>query len=114
MSKPKTVEEYWGVLQQFVAGRDLNFNPDMKTVWPLVEGLWENKRRYGYASCPCRLACEDIEKDKDIVCPCAYAPADIEEYGQCYCGLYVHTTVANGNRALQEVPERRPADKMCL
>jgi len=114
MAKPATPAAYFDALKQFAAKKGLFFNPDENTVRPLIDGLWENKQRYGYPSCPCRLACEQFDGDRDIICPCAYAPADIDEYGQCYCGLYVHETVVHGHRQLQHVPERRPAEKFCL
>jgi ferredoxin-thioredoxin reductase catalytic subunit len=43
-----------------------------------------------------------------------YAEPDIEEYGQCYCNLYVHHDYVSGKRELQHVPERRPPEKFCL
>jgi len=48
------------------------FNYDRELTLQLVRGLLVNKDRYGYMSCPCRLASSDYEKDKDIVCPCDY------------------------------------------
>ena len=45
-----------------------------------AEGLLENKERYGYLCCPCRLA-TSRDKDRDIICPCAYRDEDIREYG---------------------------------
>jgi len=35
-----------------------------------AEGLIANRERYGYMCCPCRLASEDKETDRDIICPC--------------------------------------------
>ncbi len=114
MPKPRNAEEYFEVLKVYSERRGLLFNPNFNVVWPLIVGLWTNKERYGYPSCPCRLACEDLEHDRDIVCPCEYAPPDIEEFGQCYCGLYVHPEHVAGRRDLRPTPERRPAEKMCL
>jgi len=71
-----------------------------------------NKDRYGYMACPCRLACGEREKDKDILCPCDYREPDLEEFGTCYCGLYVSTTLNNGEIQAEYVPERRPPEKM--
>lgn len=113
MTRPQNVDEYFEVLKEFAARRGLLFNPEDAIVRPLVEGLWANKQRYGYPSCPCRLAWENLEQDRDIICPCAYAEPDIQEFGQCYCGLYVHREVADGRRApLSPVPERRPPEKI--
>jgi ferredoxin-thioredoxin reductase catalytic subunit len=88
------------------------FNPDKEKVFELMEGLLINKRRYGYMSCPCRLATGEREKDKDIICPCVYRQDDVNEYGSCYCQLYVSEEVVNGKRQLQHVPERRPPEKL--
>ena len=33
----------------------------------LLNGLTENEKRYGYPSCPCRIASGNIEKDRDII-----------------------------------------------
>ncbi|MBI5042443.1 MAG: DUF3422 family protein [Nitrospirae bacterium] len=64
-------------------------NPDKTSLQGILDGLIKNERRYGYRSCPCRLASGDYLKDSDIICPCAYMSWDLEVYGRCYCGLYV-------------------------
>ena len=110
--KKQTVEEYHEILKRYAERRGLIFNPDEAIVLPLVEGLLTNKERYGHSSCPCRLASGDLKKDRDIICPCEYAAPDIEEYGQCYCGLYVSREVAEGSAQPRKVPERRPPEKM--
>ena len=87
-------------------------NKDQTTYNDLVEGLVENKKNYGYQSCPCRLATGKKELDRDLMCPCDYAPEDIEEFGACYCNLYLRSdfydTVEGDFLA---VPERRPIEK---
>ena len=77
----------------------------------LLEGLVANEERYGYPSCPCRIASGDIEQDRDIICPCDYRDPDVEEYGQCYCALYVDEKVYKGENSTQSIPERRPMEK---
>ncbi|MFC1802728.1 ferredoxin-thioredoxin reductase catalytic domain-containing protein [Thermoproteota archaeon] len=77
----------------------------------LLKGLTKNEERYSYPSCPCRIASGDIEKDRDIICPCDYRDPDVEEYGQCYCALYVNEKVYNGEEPTQSIPERRPFEK---
>jgi ferredoxin-thioredoxin reductase catalytic subunit/rubredoxin len=86
-------------------------NPDAEMSLPLCEGLETNRERYGYISCPCRLATGKREEDLDIVCPCDYRDPDLAEWGACYCGLYVSEDVAAGRKALRSIPERRPADE---
>ncbi len=58
-------------------------------------------------ACPCRLACGDREKDRDIICPCTYRDQDIKEYGRCYCGLYVSKEYNLGLTQDVCIPERR-------
>jgi ferredoxin-thioredoxin reductase catalytic subunit len=71
-----------------------------------------NKERYGYMACPCRLATGDYETDRDIICPCVYRAPDVEEYGACYCALYVSEEWNENPDSRETVPERRPADKV--
>ncbi len=89
---------------------DGGYRLSMDTVFvkDLVRGLLKNTERYGYPACPCRLASGKKEEDLDIICPCDYRDADIEEYGACYCALYVNEAIAGGSRTVSPVPERRP------
>ena len=88
------------------------FNKDKERVIDLMEGLILNKERYGYMSCPCRLASGDRKKDQDIICPCIYREPDVKEYGSCYCNLYVSKDWNEGKVAREYVPERRPPEKI--
>jgi ferredoxin-thioredoxin reductase catalytic chain len=87
------------------------FSNDKELVLELLDGLLTNKERYGYMSCPCRLAKGEREKDQDIICPCVYRAADVAEYGSCYCSLYVSQEWNEEQIPHVYVPERRPADK---
>ncbi len=84
-------------------------NEDWGLTKVLIAGLLENRERYGYMSCPCRLASGDIKKDRDIICPCDYRDADIAEHGMCYCALYVSDAVRTGITSVECIPDRRPA-----
>lgn len=85
---------------------------DKQTLNDLIEGLLENKKNYGYQSCPCRFACGKRDLDRDIICPCEYAPPDIEEYGTCYCNLFLSPEFYDTNEEkFKQIPERRPIDK---
>jgi ferredoxin-thioredoxin reductase catalytic chain len=86
-------------------------NPDPELLQDLLEGLQKNEERYSYPSCPCRLASGKLELDRDIICPCDYRDPDVDEYGQCYCGLYVRKDVHEGKIDIQPIPERRPVEK---
>ena len=85
-----------------------HLNPDDSFARMLVEGMLKNEERYGYPSCPCRLATGEKARDLDIICPCDYRDADISEFGACYCSLYVREDIAAGKPLVVPVPERRP------
>lgn len=87
------------------------FNKDRDLVMELLRSLLLNKGRYGYMSCPCRLASGDKDQDRDIICPCVYRAPDVSEYGSCYCALYVTQEWNEGGIPHRYVPERRPPDK---
>lgn len=86
-----------------------HLNPDVEFTKDLVRGLLENERRYGYWCCPCRLSASNLEEDLDIVCPCYYRDPDLNDYGACYCALYVSDEVIRGEREVESIPERRPS-----
>ena len=86
--------------------------PDSDFLQNLLEGLKENEDRYGYGICPCRLASGNFEWDRDIICPCDYRDADVEEFGQCFCALYVNKDVHEGSKPMEPIPERRPQEKI--
>jgi ferredoxin-thioredoxin reductase catalytic subunit len=86
-------------------------NPDSQFLQSLLEGLKQNEERYTYPSCPCRLASGTFDYDRDILCPCDYRDPDVQEFGACYCGLYVRKDVHEGKAELKPVPERRPVEK---
>lgn len=86
-----------------------HLNPDIPFTRNLVRGLLVNQMRYGYPACPCRLATGTKENDLDIICPCDYRDPDLDEYGACYCALYVTEPIVKGTRKLLPVPERRPS-----
>jgi ferredoxin-thioredoxin reductase catalytic subunit len=88
-----------------------NLNPDTAFVKELAAGLLENEARYGYPSCPCRLASGEKRIDLDIICPCDYRDPDVSEHGACYCALYVSQDVAKGVKMAGSIPERRPPFK---
>lgn len=107
-----TPEELYEKLKPIQEARGFFFNEDKQHTLRLLEGLLTNRERYGYMACPCRLAAEDREWDKDIICPCVYREPDVEEYGSCYCGLYVSEAWNEGKIPHEYVPERRPTEKI--
>ena len=85
-------------------------NPDPEFLRALVEGLAVNEERYSYPSCPCRIAAGIFEADRDIICPCDYRDPDVEEFGACYCSLYVDEATHESGE-MRSIPERRPQEK---
>ncbi len=85
-----------------------HLNPDTAMTRDLVNGLLINEKRYGYRSCPCRLASGVKEEDLDIVCPCDYRDPDLDDYNACYCSLYVSQGVVDDRVKIGSIPERRP------
>jgi ferredoxin-thioredoxin reductase catalytic chain len=104
-------EKLYEMLKKVQEPKGYFFNKDRERVFDLLEALLINKKRYGYMCCPCRLASGDKEKDHDIICPCVYRAPDVEEFGSCYCNLYVSSDWNKGKIPESYVPERRPADK---
>jgi ferredoxin-thioredoxin reductase catalytic subunit len=84
--------------------------PDPELLQLFLEGLKANEERYGYPTCPCRLASGKFEFDRDIICPCDYRDPDVQEFGACYCRLFVNKRT-HESKDLPAVPERRPLEK---
>jgi ferredoxin-thioredoxin reductase catalytic subunit/rubredoxin len=105
---PEQIEKLYQRLNRDARAGGYNLNPDKSFTLGLVESLLINEARYGYWACPCRLADGVREKDLDIICPCDYRDPDLDEYGACFCALYVSDAVRDGEQELEPVPERRP------
>ncbi|MEQ8180496.1 MAG: ferredoxin-thioredoxin reductase catalytic domain-containing protein [Smithellaceae bacterium] len=105
-------DELYEMLKKVQEPKGFFFNRDKDRVLEILQDLLVNKERYGYMSCPCRLASGDREKDRDIFCPCAYRADDVKDYGSCYCNLYVSREWNEGKIEHDYVPERRPVEKM--
>ena len=105
-------EKLYETLKKIQEPKGYFFNKDRERTLDLMEALLINKERYGYMGCPCRLLSEDRERDKDIFCPCDYREPDVEEYGSCYCNLYVSEAWNEEKIAHEYVPERRPPEKV--
>ncbi|WP_028574476.1 ferredoxin-thioredoxin reductase catalytic domain-containing protein [Desulfonatronovibrio hydrogenovorans] len=107
-----TPQKLYEALKKVQEPQGYYFNKDHSMTMELMASLLENKNRYGYMVCPCRLASGDRAQDRDIICPCAYREADVKEFGSCYCGLYVSRAWNEDEIPHEYVPERRPSDKM--
>lgn len=112
-AKSLTPQTLCEMLRKIQEPKGYYFNNDMENMTlPLLESLLANKETYGYMACPCRLPSGEFEDDRDIVCPCVYREPDVEEFGACYCGLYVSREWLDSPESRQYVPERRPPEKM--
>ena len=107
----ETIEGMNKYVKQVAEKNNWILNKDDQTLNELIDGLVNNKKNYGYQSCPCRLASGKRDLDRDLICPCDYAPEDIKEYGACYCNLYMSLNFYDKGRDYINVPERRPIEK---
>jgi ferredoxin-thioredoxin reductase catalytic subunit len=107
----KEVDKLYERLDREAEASGYHLNSDMEHTKDLVEGLLVNEKRYGYWACPCRLAEGIKEKDLDIICPCDYRDSDLNDYGTCYCALYVSQAVLKGEKNLGSIPERLPSSE---
>jgi ferredoxin-thioredoxin reductase catalytic subunit len=91
------------------------FNKDERWVFDLLDSLLINKERYGYMSCPCRLAANDRQKDSDIICPCAYREQDSRNTEAVATAIF--TFPEAGNESDEHHPVRtgeKTAGKECF
>ncbi len=105
----KKVDELYERLKKEAEEVGYNLNPDVDFTKQLVRSLLINEKRYGYWACPCRLAEGVKEEDIDAICPCDYRDPDLNDYGTCFCALYVSEEIANGEKDAESIPERRPS-----
>jgi ferredoxin-thioredoxin reductase catalytic chain len=108
----KEIEKLYQALRKLQEPKGYYFNKDKKKTFEVLGALLANRERYGYMTCPCRLATGNREFDKDIICPCAYREADVREYGTCYCNLYASQEWNEEKIPHVYVPERRPPEKI--
>ncbi|HUX49453.1 MAG TPA: ferredoxin-thioredoxin reductase catalytic domain-containing protein [Spirochaetia bacterium] len=108
--RSKSTEDTTRFVEMVAGHNGWEVNPDKAFVGHLVDGLTENYNRYGFYLCPCRDSWGERTKDRDITCPCSYIVADQQEYGHCFCGLFLSSEFAKRGEAPQQIPERRPED----
>jgi ferredoxin-thioredoxin reductase catalytic subunit len=103
------LDEFYQQVKKDAEASGYHLNEDAEFTKSLLKSIIINKRRYGHGACPCRLASGDLDDDLDIICPCDYRDPDINEYGACYCALYVSGEILGGEKELACIPERRPS-----
>jgi ferredoxin-thioredoxin reductase catalytic subunit len=105
------IDQLYSKLNVEAEASGYHLNPDVEFAKNLLHGILVNQKRYGYWACPCRLAAGIKEEDLDIICPCDYRDPDLNEFGACYCALYVSGEVLKGEKSVGSIPERRPPDE---
>ena len=108
----ETVEKAYLKFRKEAEDNGYFLNNDLFFSKELIRSLLINQIRYGYQACPCRLASGDKSKDLDIICPCDYRDIDLNDFGACYCALYVTSEVIKGEKKLRAIPERRNIKKV--
>jgi len=102
------VESTFRILDADAERSGYHLSPDTEFVMELIRGLLANEEAYGYWACPCRLADGNKGDDMDMICPCYYRDTDLDEYGACYCALYVSDEIKRGEKEPEPLPDRRP------
>ncbi|WP_135606210.1 ferredoxin-thioredoxin reductase catalytic domain-containing protein [Methanococcoides sp. NM1] len=73
---------------KYAEKKGYRLNSDKEILDTVIDGLAENKEKYGKRYCPCRIVTGDEEEDKKIICPCIYLKEEIENDGMCHCELF--------------------------
>ena len=84
-----TIEELKKKYKEYAESNGFHLNPDEKTVERIINGLLNNKEKYGEMYCPCRRVTGDKEEDSKKICPCFWHKDEIKKDGHCFCNLYV-------------------------
>ncbi len=103
------LNSFYEKVKKDVEAHGYHLNTNVEFTKELLRGILTNEKRYGYGSCPCRLASNNKEIDLDIICPCDYRDPDLNDYNTCYCGLYVSGDILEGTKEVPAIPERRPS-----
>lgn len=85
----RRIEEMIKNYQSYAQKSGFRLNPDRKVVEMLIEGLFENEKKYGAKYCPCRRITGNLEEDKGKICPCQECREEVEKDGHCHCSLFV-------------------------
>jgi len=83
-------DEQVRVWESFAENNDFMLNPDKEHVDCILDGLFENEKKYGLKLCPCRLRDGTRERDLELLCPCNFKTHKTwKTQGRCWCGLFV-------------------------
>jgi ferredoxin-thioredoxin reductase catalytic subunit len=103
-----TIEQLYETLKKIQEPKGYFFNKDQGKTFELLKGLLINKDRYGYMSCPCRLASGNYVKDR-ISSVRVFTGPDVRSW--LLLNLYV-SAEEQDKIPHAYVPERRPPEKM--
>lgn len=109
----KEIDEAYLKLKTEIEKHGYFLNPNVEFTKNLIKGLLMNQKRYGYWACPCRLASGKKERDLDLICPCDYRDPDLNEFGCCYCSLYLSEKNSKTGE-FKPIPDRRNKPKQKL
>ncbi len=104
---PKTEEQTATFASMVAAKQGWVLNPDTEFTESLIAGLTVNWNRYGYYLCPCRDSEGSREADASVICPCSVSHADVDEFGHCFCALYLSGDFAASGAAPRGIKDRR-------
>jgi len=104
---PKDYDQTLTFASMVAKKKGWTLSADPEFLKDLVEGLAINWNRYGYFLCPCRDSEGSREGDTKVICPCAPSWKDVEEFGHCYCALYISPAFAASGKTPQSIPDRR-------
>lgn len=106
--RDKSMQDVHQFVTNVAAKQNWAINPDPQFLSEVEQGLQRNYNRHGYFLCPCRDGDGNRANDKDIICPCIYNIPDQQEYGHCFCGLFLSPEFAKSGQPINQIPERRP------
>ena len=66
----KTIDDLYDEIKMIAREEGYQLNPAREDLDDILQGIQDNEHRYGYRSCPCRIASGVIADDMDIICPC--------------------------------------------
>lgn len=76
------------IAEKYAKSKGFKLNEDSKGLDRILKGLENNRKKHGFAYCPCRVVTGDKEKDREIICPCVFHRGEIELQGYCLCKLF--------------------------